>query len=141
MCHILILAPLWALNPQHSNPSFFSESRLFPCSVLIGPLITAAASFMHFLCTTSMKGGTGRPQTDARTRHQLSTTLSRALMGFGYIYAFAAVAQSSFFSAHWALSAIAYTLLPVLMFYWMMGITGTYSFEGQRFDDICGGTD
>ncbi|KZT35514.1 hypothetical protein SISSUDRAFT_1131070 [Sistotremastrum suecicum HHB10207 ss-3] len=137
LLHILIFMPLFVLNQQCLDLSSYTDHRLFPCSMIMGPLITASASLLHYLSKISIEPTSRRNFLEERSRYQFSTTLSWAFMGLGYIYASAAVAQSSFVTSNWPVSVVATGLLPLLLFYWMYGIVGTFSSEGQRFDRVC----
>jgi len=140
LLHILILMPLLALDPQCLDLSSYMDNRLFPCSMTIGPLLTASASLMHYLSKSSIEPASRRNFVEERSRYQISTTLSWALMGAGYIWASVAVGQSAFVTRQWPVSVVATALLPLLLFYWMVGVVGTFSSEGRRFDKLCGQT-
>ncbi|KZS92786.1 hypothetical protein SISNIDRAFT_486284 [Sistotremastrum niveocremeum HHB9708] len=119
LLHILIFMPLFVLNQQCLDLSAYTDHRLFPCSMIMGPLITASASLLHYLSKISIEPTSRRNFLEERSRYQFSTTLSWAFMGLGYIYASAAVAQSSFVTSNWPVSVVATGLLPLLLFYWM----------------------
>ncbi|KZT41778.1 hypothetical protein SISSUDRAFT_1030933 [Sistotremastrum suecicum HHB10207 ss-3] len=133
--HILIPMPLLVLNPSCLEWSTYFDNRISACSMVLGPFLTVIFSFVYCSTMSSVPKSTpGLNHGKRRAWFRLVATLSWALTGLGYIYAFNLIAQATFVATEWPIWAVSNSLLALVFLYWIVGVCGTFDATGRVFD-------